>query len=114
MDFVGGLPRTQKGHESIWVIMDRLTKSAHFLLVKLTYKTSQYAELFIAKIVKLHGVLVSIVSDRDPISTSRFWKVFQKALGTHLNMSTSHHPQTDDQSKRTIQTLEDMLRACIL
>jgi len=114
MDFVGGLPRTQKGHDSIWVIVDRLTKSAHFLLVKSTYKTSQYAELFILEIVKLHGVLVSIVSNRDPIFTSHFWKAFQRALGTRLKMSTSHHPQTDGQTKRTIQTLEDMLRACIL
>ena len=67
MDFVGGLPRTQKGQDSIWVIVDRLTKSAHFLLVKSTYKASQYAELFIAEIVKFHGVPVNIVSDRDPI-----------------------------------------------
>jgi len=114
MDFVGGLPRTQKGHDSIWVIVDRLTKSAHFLPVKFTYKVSQYAELFISEIVKLHGVLVSIVSDRDPIFTSHFWKAFQQALGTRLKMSTSHHLQTDGQSERTIQTLEDMLRACIL
>jgi hypothetical protein len=92
MDFVGGLPRTQKGHDSIWVIVDRLTKSANFLPVKSTYKTSQYAELFISEIVKLHGVPVSIVSDRDPIFTSHFWKAFQRALGTRLKLSTSHHP----------------------
>jgi len=114
MDFVGGLPRTQKGQDSIWVIVDRLTKSAHFLPVKSTYKASQYAELFISEIVKLHGVPVNIVSDRDPIFTSRFWKAFQRALGTQLRMSTSHHPQTDGQTERTIQTLEGMLRACIL
>jgi len=111
---VSGLPRTQRGHDSIWVIVDRLTKSAHFLPVETTYKTSQYAELFISEIVKLHGVPVSIVSDRDPIFTSHFWKAFQKALGTRLKLSTSYHPQTDGQSERTIQTLEDMLRACIL
>jgi hypothetical protein len=114
MDFVEGLPRSQKGHDSIWVIVDRLTKSVHFLPVKSTYKTSQYAELFISEIVKLHGVPVSIVSDRDPIFTSHFWKAFQRALGTHLNMSTSYHPQTDGQSERTIQTLEDMLCAYVL
>jgi hypothetical protein len=114
MDFVGGLTRTQKGHDSIWVIVDRLTKSAHFLPVKSTYKTSQYAELFISEIVKLHEVLVSIVSDRDSIFPSHFWKAFQKALGTRLKLSTSHHPQTDGQTERTIQVLEDMLRACIL
>jgi transposase InsO family protein len=114
MDFVEGLPRTQKGHDSIWVIVDRLTKSVHFLPVKSTYKTSQYAELFISEIVKLHGVPVSIVSDRDPIFTSHFWKAFQRALGTHLKMSTYYHPQTDGQSERTIQTLEDMLCAYVL
>jgi hypothetical protein len=114
MDFIGGLPRTQRGHDSIWVIVDRLTKSAHFLPVKSTYKTSQYAELFISEIVKLHGVPASIVSDRDPIFTSHFWRAFHRALGTKLRLSTSHHPQTDGQSERTIQTLEDMLRACNL
>ena len=107
MDFVGGLPRNQKGHGSIWVIVDRLTKSAHFLPVKSIYKTSQYAELFISEIVKLHGVPASIVSDRDPIFISHFWKAFQRALGTRLKLSMSYHPQTDGQTERTIQTLED-------
>ncbi|CAJ2628780.1 unnamed protein product [Trifolium pratense] len=114
MDFVSGLPRTKKGHDSIWVIVDRLTKSAHFIAVKTTFKAPKYAELFISKIVKLHGVPLSIVSDRDARFTSRFWKAFQEAMGTRLKMSTSHHPQTDGQSERTIQTLEDMLRACVL
>jgi hypothetical protein len=95
MIFVGGLPCTQKGYDSIWVIVDRLTKSAHFLPVKSTYKTSQYAKLFISKIVNLHGFPLSIVSDRDPIFNSHFWKDFQRALGTRLKLSTSHHPQTD-------------------
>ncbi|GAU31786.1 hypothetical protein TSUD_22320 [Trifolium subterraneum] len=114
MDFVGGLPRNQKGQDSIWVIVDRLTKSAHFLPVKSTFRAPQYAEVFIENIVKLHGVPLSIVSDRDLIFTSHFWKAFQRAMGTRLKMSTSHHPQTDGQSERTIQTLEDMLRACVL
>jgi hypothetical protein len=96
------------------VIVDRLTKSAHFLPVKSTYRAPQYAELFITEIVKLHGVPLSILSYRDPIFTSHFWKAFQKALRTRLKLSTSHHPQTDGQSERTIQTLEDMLRACVL
>ncbi|KAK2443611.1 hypothetical protein QL285_014700 [Trifolium repens] len=114
MDFVGGLPRNQQGQDSIWVIVDRLTKSAHFIPVKSTYKAPQYAAIFMEQIVRLHGVPLSIVSDRDPIFTSRFWKAFQSAMGTRLKMSTSHHPQTDGQSERTIQTLEDMLRACVL
>ena len=88
-----------------------MTKSAHFLPVKSTYKASQYAELFISEIVKLHGVPVNIVSNKDPIFTSRFWKAFQRALGTQLKMSTSHQPHTDGQTKRTIQTLKDMMHA---
>ncbi|GAU39931.1 hypothetical protein TSUD_275330 [Trifolium subterraneum] len=114
MDFVTGLPRNQKGEDSIWVIVDRLTKSAHFIAVKSTYKVSRYAEIFLEEVVKLHGVPLSIVSDRDPTFTSNFWRAFQKAMGTRLRMSTSNHPQTDGQSERTIQTLEDMLRACVL
>ncbi|GAU49453.1 hypothetical protein TSUD_407400 [Trifolium subterraneum] len=114
MDFVTGLPRNQKGEDSIWVIVDRLTKSTHFIGVKSTYKASHYAEIFLEEIVKLHGVPLSIVSDRDPTFTSHFWRAFQKAMGTRLRMSTSNHPQTDGQSERTIQTLEDMLRACVL
>ncbi|PNX98730.1 retrotransposon protein, partial [Trifolium pratense] len=114
MDFVTGLPRTQKGHDSIWVIVDRLTKSAHFISVKATYTAPRLAEIFIEEIVRLHGIPVSIVSDRDPKFTSSFWGVFHQALGTRLNLSTSNHPQTDGQTERTIQTLEDMLRACIL
>ncbi|GAU50199.1 hypothetical protein TSUD_408870 [Trifolium subterraneum] len=114
MDFVTGLPRNQKGEDSIWVIIDRLTKSTHFIAVKSTYKASRYAEIFLEEIVKLHGVPLSIVSDRDPTFTSHFWRAFQKAMGTRLRMSTSNHPQTDGQSEGTIQTLEDMLRACVL
>ncbi|MCI31744.1 retrotransposon protein, partial [Trifolium medium] len=114
MDFVSGLPRTRKGHDSVWVVMDRLTKLAHFIPVNTTYKTHKYAELFMEQIVKLHGVPLSIVSDRDPRFTSRFWRPFQEAMGTRLKKSTSHHPQTDGQSERTIQTLEDMLRTCVL
>ena len=114
MDFAVGLPSTQGGYDSIWVIVDRLTKSAHFLAVKTTYKASHLARLFIAEIVRLHGVPSSIVSDRDPKFTSRFWRAFQQAMGTNLRLSTSNHPQTDGQTERTIQTMEDMLRACVL
>ena len=114
MDFAVGLPRTQGGYDSIWVIVDRLTKSAHFLAVKTTYKASHLARLFIAEIVRLHGIPSSIVSDRDPKFTSRFWRAFQQAMGSKVCLSTSNHPQTDGQTERTIQTLEDMLRACVL
>ncbi|KAL0291142.1 UNVERIFIED_CONTAM: Transposon Tf2-12 polyprotein [Sesamum calycinum] len=114
MDFVVGLPRTLRKHDAIWVIVDRLTKSAHFLPIRLGDSLDKLAELYVSEIVRLHGVPVSIVSDRDPRFTSRFWGSLQGALGTKLHFSTAFHPQTDGQSERTIQTLEDMMRACIM
>ena len=114
MDFVVGLPRSQRGNDAIWVIVDRLTKSAHFLPIRRTHSLEKLAELYVNEIVRLHGVPVSIVSDRDPRFTSSFWKSLHRAMGTKLTFSTAFHPQTDGQSERTIQTLEDMLRACIL
>ena len=114
MDFVVGLPRTQAGFDAIWMIVDRLTKSAHFLSIRTKFSLDRLAELYINEIVRLHGVPASIVSDQDPRFTSRFWSKLQKALGTTLHFSTAFHPQTDGQSEKTIQTLEDMLRACVL
>ena len=114
MDFVMGLPRTQAGFDAIWVIVDRLTKSAHFLPIRANYPLDKLAQLYIHEIVRLHGVPATIVSDRDPRFTSRFWGALQKAFGTRLCLSTAYHPQTDGQSERTIQTLEDMLRACVM
>ncbi|WZZ27141.1 hypothetical protein YC2023_010542 [Brassica napus] len=114
MDFVSGLPTTTGGKNSIWVIVDRLTKSAHFLAIKTSDRADQLARTYISEIVRLHRVPVSIVSDRDTKFTSVFWRAFQKALGTKVHMSTVYHPQTDGQSERTIQTLEDMLRAYVL
>ncbi|GJU97734.1 reverse transcriptase domain-containing protein [Tanacetum coccineum] len=114
MDFINKLPRTSSGHDSIWVIVDRLTKSAHFLAIREDYKIERLARLYINEIVARHGVPVSIISDRDSYFTSRFWQSLQKALGTRLDLSTAYHPETDGQSERTIQTLEDMLRACAI
>ncbi|GJU81491.1 reverse transcriptase domain-containing protein [Tanacetum coccineum] len=114
MDFVTKLPRTSSGHDTIWVIVDRLTKSAHFLPMREDYKMDRLARLYLNEIVARHGVPISIISDRDSRFTSRFWQSMQEALGTRLDMSTTYHPQTDGQSERTIQTLEDMLRACVL
>ena len=114
MDFVTHFPRTQQKHDAVWVIVDRLTKSAHLLAVRMTFALERFCRLYIREIVRLHGVPVSIVSDRDPRFTAHFWKSFQKAMGTRLMMSTAFHPQTDGQSERTIQVLEDMLRACVL
>ena len=89
-------------------------KSAYFLAVRMTFSLERFCRLYIREIVRLHGVPVSIVSDRDPRFTEHFWKSFQKAMGTRLTMSTTFHPQTDGQSERTIQVLEDKLRAYVL
>lgn len=114
MDFIVGLPRSKTGHDSIWVIVDRLTKYAHFIPVKTTYTTDKLAHLYIENIVALHGVPSSIVSYRDSHFTSKFWNSFQKALGSELRLSTAFHPQTDGQTERVNQVLEDMLRERVL
>ncbi|KAM2370076.1 hypothetical protein ACFXTH_047440 [Malus domestica] len=114
MDFVTGLPHSPKKKDAVWVIVDRLTKSAHFIPVKTTDSTEILGKIYIQEIVKLHGIPLSIVSDRDSKFTSQFWDSLQRALGTQLNFSSAFHPQTDGQSERTIQILEDMLRACVL
>ncbi|GJT79927.1 putative reverse transcriptase domain-containing protein [Tanacetum coccineum] len=113
-DIAEYVSRTSSGHDTIWVIVDRLTKSAHFLPMREDYKMERLARLYLNEIVARHGVPISIISDRDSRFTSRFWQSMQEALGTRLDMSTAYHPQTDGQSERTIQTLEDMLRACVL
>ncbi|GJV18529.1 putative reverse transcriptase domain-containing protein [Tanacetum coccineum] len=112
MDFITKLPRSSSGHDAIWVIVDRLTKSAHFLAIREDYSMEKLARLYIDEIVARHGVPTSIISDRDGRFTSRFWQTMQKALGTRLDMSTSYHPQTYGQREHIIQTLKDMLRAC--
>ncbi|KAG8474779.1 hypothetical protein CXB51_031703 [Gossypium anomalum] len=112
MDFVSGLPLTPTKKDSVWVIVDRLTKSAHFISLGTDYSLQKLAKLYVAEIVRLHGVPVSIIFDRDSRFTSRFWQKLHEALGTRLNFSTAFHPQTDGQSERVIQILEDMLRGC--
>ncbi|GJT88220.1 putative reverse transcriptase domain-containing protein [Tanacetum coccineum] len=114
MDLVMKLPRTSSGHDTIWVIVDWLTKSAHFLPMHKDYKMDRLARLYLNKIIARHGMPISIISDRDSRITSTFWQTMQEALGTKLDMSTAYHPQTNGQIERTIQTLEDMLRACVL
>jgi hypothetical protein len=109
-----GLPRTVKGYDSIWVIVDRLTKIAHFLLVRIKYTVATYAELYIARILSLHGVPKTIVSDRGPQFLSKFWEELHKTLDTKLLHSSAYHPQTSGQTNRVNQILEDMLRACAL
>ncbi|KAD5961708.1 hypothetical protein E3N88_13181 [Mikania micrantha] len=114
MDFITKLPRTSRNHDSIWVIVDRLTKSAHFLPIREDYSMDRLVKLYVNEIVSRHGVPISIISDRDSRFMSRFWQTLQKALGTQINMSTAYHPQTDGQTERTNQTLEDMLRSCVI
>ena len=114
MDFAVGLPKTRRQHDSIWVIVDILTISAHFIPVKSTYRTEDYARLYIDEIVKWHGISLSIISDIGVRFTSHLWRSFQKSLGTQVKLSTTFHPQTDRQAEHTIQTLEDMLRACVI
>ncbi|KAA3474134.1 DNA/RNA polymerases superfamily protein [Gossypium australe] len=114
MDFVSGLPLTPSKKNSVCVIVDRLSKSAHFIPVRVDYSLQRLAKLYVAEIVRLHGVPVSIISDRDPRFTSRFWRALHQALGTRLDFSTAFHPQSDGQSERVIQILEDMLRGCVL
>jgi hypothetical protein len=114
MDFIVGLPKTKKGNDSIWVVVDRLTKSAHFIPVRTTHTVDILAHIYIREIVRLHGVPKCIVSDRGSVFTSKFWKSLQEAMGTVLDYSSACHPQTDGQTERVNQILEDMLRACIL
>ncbi|GJS61378.1 hypothetical protein Tco_0656162 [Tanacetum coccineum] len=114
MDFVTKLPKSSQGYDTIWVIVDRLTKSAIFIPMKETDPLEKLARMYLKEVVTRHGIPVSIICDRDPRFASNFWRSLQKALGTSLDMSTAYHPQTDGQSERTIQTLEDMLRACVI
>ena len=114
MDFITGLPMTNKKKDMIWVIVDRLTKSAHFLAVNQKDTCEKLIYLYIKEIVSKHGVPKKIVSDRGSVFTSAFWKQLHEALGSKLDYSTAYHPQTGGQTERTNQILEDMLRACAL
>nr|GEY50914.1 putative reverse transcriptase domain, ribonuclease H-like domain, aspartic peptidase domain protein [Tanacetum cinerariifolium] len=112
MDFVTKLPKSSQGYDTIWVIVDRLTKSAIFTPIRLTDPMDKLARIYLKEVITRHGIPVSIISDHDPRFASNFWRSLQNALGTRLDMSIAYHPETDGQSKRAIQTLEDMLRAC--
>ncbi|KAI3757891.1 hypothetical protein L6452_05435 [Arctium lappa] len=114
MDFVFKLPKTLKGNDTIWVVVDRLTKSAHFLAMRETLPMDKLTNLYIDEVVSRHGVPLSILSDRDSQFTSKFWDGLQRELGTKVKLSMAYHPQTNGQSERTIQTLEDMLRSCVI
>jgi hypothetical protein len=114
MDFIVGLPHTSLRYDSIWVIVDRLTKTTHFIPVHTTYIAKKYAEIYLDQIVRLHGIPKTIISDRGAQFVAWFWEQLHDALGTKLIRSSAYHPQTDGQTERVNQILEDMLRACVL
>src|SRR3954466_9918732 len=114
MDFVTGFPRSQKGHDAIFVVIDQFSKVAHFLPIKETIYASQLGDLYVSRIVSLHGIPLEISSNRGSIFTSKFWDSFQEAIGTHLKFSTAYHPQSHVRVERVNQVLEDMLRACVI
>ena len=112
--FITGLARTHIQHDSIRVIVDNMTKFSHFMAVKITDLVEDYDKLYINDIVRLHGVPLSIISNKGPQFSSNFWKSFQKGLGTQVNISITFHPQKDGKTEHTTQTPEDMLRACVI
>ncbi|GJU61576.1 reverse transcriptase domain-containing protein [Tanacetum coccineum] len=113
MDFVTKIPRTSSGHDIIWVIIDRLTKSAHFIPTKATDSMETLTRLYIKEIISRHGVPISIISDRDSHFTSRFWQSMQSALGTQLDMSMAYHLETVGQSERNLQTHSKISSSCV-
>ena len=114
MDFVTHLPRTPRRHDAVWVIVGHLIKSTYFIAMRMIFTLEEFCRLYLRGIVRLHGVPMSMMSDRDPRFTAHFWKRFQMAMRTQLTMSTTFHPQTYGQSEKTIQIFEDMLRECFL
>jgi hypothetical protein len=114
MDFIVGLPLIAHKFDLIWVIIDRLTKSAHFIPVHTKYRVEKYAEIYIAHVLYLHGVLKMIIFDQGSQFVARFWEQLHASLRTHLIHSSAYHPQTDGQTERVNQILEDMLRACVM
>jgi hypothetical protein len=114
MDFVIGLPQTQKGNDSIWVKIDCITKVAHFIPVKTAFRGANLARIYLKEMVRLHGIPRRIVSDRGTQFTSKFWMSLQQAMGTKLDFITAYHPQLDGQMERINKVLEDLLRAYVL
>ena len=114
MDFIIRLPRSRRQHDTIWVMVDRMTKLTHLLIIKTTHSEEYYEKFYIQEVVRLHGVPISIISNRGAQFTAQFWKSFQKGLGSKVNLITAFHPHTDGQAERTIHTLEDILRASVI
>ena len=114
MDFITKLPKTSKQHDSIMVVVDKLTKAAHFIPVKITHKATNIVDIYMREIARLHGIPKTIVFDRDPKFTSNFWKGLFNGFGTNWNFSRAYHPESDGQTKRVNQVIEDMLRMYVM
>jgi transposase InsO family protein len=114
MDFIVGLSLTSRNHDFVWVILDQLTKTAHFIVVNTTYTVQEYAEIYLDRIVCVHGIPKTIISDRGPQFVARFWEQLHQSLGTKLIRNSSYHPQTDGQTERVNQIVEDILQECII
>jgi hypothetical protein len=114
MDFIMVFPRTGKRHDSIMVVVDKLTKYAHFIPIKTTHKAADVVDIFMKEVARLHRIPKTIVSNRDPKFTSNFWKGFFKGFRMNLNFSTTYHPESDGQKKRVNSVREDMLRMYVM
>jgi hypothetical protein len=100
MDFITGFPRISKQHDSIMVVVEKLTKATHFIPLKTTHKATNVANIFMREIARLHRIPKTIVSDRDPKVTSKFWKGLFKGFGTDMNFDTTYHTESDGQTER--------------
>jgi hypothetical protein len=114
IDFITRLPRTSMQYDSIMVVVDKLTKAAHFIPLKTTHKATDVVDIFLKEVARLHGIPKTIVSDRDPKFTSNFWKGLFKGFGTNLNFSTSYHPESDGQTESLNMVIEDILRIYVM
>jgi transposase InsO family protein len=114
MDFIIGFPRTSKQHDSIMVVVDKLTKATHFIPLKTTHRAADVADIFLKEVTRLHGIPKTIVSDRDLKFTSNFWKGLFKGFRMNLNFSTTYHPKSDGQTERVNRVIEDMLRMYVM
>ncbi|CAI7858245.1 unnamed protein product [Closterium sp. NIES-53] len=111
LDFITGLPPTNAGHDAILVVIDKFSKMGHFIPTHTTARTEETAQLFLKHIISQHGIPTTLISDRDPKFTSKFWKELMSLMGTRLAMSSAYHPQTDGQTERLNQIVEQLLRA---
>jgi hypothetical protein len=114
MDFITGLPRTSKQHDSIMVVVDKLTKAAHFIPLKTTHKATDVIDIFLKEVARLDGILKTIVSDRDLKFTSNLWKGLFKGLGMNMNFSTMYHLESDGQTERVNRVIEDIMRMYVM